>query len=75
MAGAVVVPPAEVGLQQLTRCVQHTGWQHTLARRHFAGLQQHRLRAWASLPEKANNITTQMTAANFLMVQPHGPVQ
>ena len=72
----VVAPPAD-GLQQVAGCVQQveTGWQHTLARLHFTGLQQHFLRAWASLPENANSITTQMTAANFLMVQPHGPFE
>jgi len=73
MAGAMLTPPPDE-LQQVAGCVQQVEtWQHTLARRHFTGRQRQFLRAWASLPEKANSITTQMTAANFLMVQPLGP--
>jgi hypothetical protein len=72
--GAVVAPPA-VGVQHVTGCVQQTGWQQALARRHLTGLQQHLRRAWASLPESAKNMTTQMIAAKFLMVQPRGPCQ
>jgi len=50
--------------------------QPQLSQINLTGLpQQFFLRAWASLPEKANNITTQMTVANFLMVQPLDPFQ
>ncbi len=72
--GAVVAPAADVGVQHATGCVQHTGRQQALSRRHLTGLQQHLLRAWASLAEKeTKNMTAQMIAANFLMVQPRGP--